>query len=116
MKKLLLATLLLFSITAFSQTSKELIGKWKLVKQTQNGIEKTPKETYQVFKENGDFVGINGDKSRNGKWKLSKDNKNLKIGISIVKINFSILYFDANKRIISSPETGTLEYEKVNEL
>lgn len=62
-----LLPLLLLCITSFAtkaQTSKELIGKWKLVKETKNGIVSEPKETYQVFMEDGVFQGINGDKSR----------------------------------------------------
>lgn len=115
MKKLLVIVLVMFSLSAFSQTSKELIGKWKLVKQTKNGEVTSPKDTYQVFMEKGDFEGINGDKTRRGSWKLSKDNKTLTIGISVIKVKFNIIYFDATKRTISSPETGTLEYEKVIE-
>lgn len=103
------------AFTSHAQTSKELIGKWKLVKQTKDGVVKTPDETYQIFKEGGDFTGMTEGKSRNGKWKLSDDNKQLKISISIVSIKFSVDYFDAKKRTISSSQTGTLEYEKVEE-
>jgi hypothetical protein len=110
--------ILFFCLLGFissAQTSKELIGKWKLIKQTQNGVEKTPKDTYQVFMEDGVFKGINGDNSRKGKWKLSEDNKKLTVKISIVSVTFNVDYFDAKKRIISSDQTGTLEYEKVEE-
>ncbi|MFX1706414.1 glycoside hydrolase family 43 C-terminal domain-containing protein [Chitinophaga sp. CC14] len=106
-----------FFIAAFTckaQTSKELIGKWKLVKETKDGVVKTPEETYQVFNEGGEFQGINGSKSRKGKWKLSEDNKELTISISIVSLKFSVDYFDAKKRIITNDKTGVLEYEKVD--
>jgi heat shock protein HslJ len=109
----LLACLIGFATHA--QTSKELIGKWKLIKQTQNGEVKTPRDTYQVFMEGGKFQGINGDNSRTGKWTLSDDNKELTIRISIVSIKFTVDFFDEKKRIISSDKTGTLEYEKVAE-
>ena len=111
-----LSILLLFCLVGFTsnaQTSKELIGKWKLVKQIQNGVTKTPENTYQVFNEGGEFRGINGDSSRKGKWKLSENNRELAIKISIISITFSVDYFDTKKRIISSEKTGTLEYEKV---
>jgi heat shock protein HslJ len=105
----------MISLVSTAQTSKELIGKWKLVKQTQDGVVKTPKDTYQVFMEGGVFKGIAGDNSRKGKWKLSDDNKELKIKISIISFTFSVDYFDAKKRVITNDKTGTLEYEKVEE-
>ncbi|WDF65553.1 hypothetical protein [Flavobacterium sp. KACC 22763] len=114
MKKIVFMLMLVFSAAAFSQTSKELLGKWKLVKQTKNGQVTQPEDTYQVFMDNNVFQGIAGDKTRKGKWKLSKDNQFLTISISVVSVRFKILYFDADKRTISSPELGTLEYEKAN--
>lgn len=113
MKLVFTLLLCLVGFAGTAQTSKELIGKWKLVKETKGGIVKTPEEVYQVFLDNGVFKGINGDNSRMGKWKLSDDNKELTIKISIISIKFSVDYFDAKKRIISSDKTGTLEYMKV---
>lgn len=105
--------LCLVSLATKAQTSKELIGKWKLVKETKDGIVREPKDTYQVFLEGGVFEGINGDKSRKGKWKLSEDNTRLTIKISIISLTFKVEFFDEKKRIISNDKTGTLEYEKV---
>lgn len=115
MKFLITLIICLACYSSHAQTAKELVGKWKLVKQTNNGIVSTPENTYQVFSEDGVFNGINGDKSRKGKWKLSADNKQLTIKISVVSIAFSVDYFDAKKRVISSNKTGILEYEKVAE-
>lgn len=115
MRLLLLSIFFFTGFVTYAQTSKELIGKWKLVKQTKDGEVKTPDETYQIFKEGGEFTGMTEGKSRNGKWKLSDDNKELKISISIISVKFSVDYFDAKKRVISSSQTGTLEYEKVEE-
>lgn len=113
--KLLIAFLLcLAGFIGHAQTSKELVGKWKLVKQTKDGIVSTPKDTYQVFIEGGEFNGINGDKSRKGKWKLSEDNKKLTVKISVVSLTFAVDYFEGKKRIISNEKTGSLEYEKVD--
>jgi hypothetical protein len=92
-----------------------LIGKWKLVKQTQNGQVTNPKDTYQEFMAGNIFEGTREGKSRKGTWKLSEDNKTLTIGVSVIKVKYDIIYFDATKRTISNPELGTLEYEKVNE-
>lgn len=115
MKRLSLLLLLIGAGLALkAQTAKELIGKWKLVKETKGGVVTQPENTYQVFEENGVFQGINGDKSRKGKWKLSADNKYLTIKISIVSLEFEVEYFDAKKRVISNDKTGTLEYEKVS--
>ncbi|MET6996644.1 lipocalin-like domain-containing protein [Chitinophaga defluvii] len=114
----ILLTLLSFcmiSLVSNAQTSKELIGKWKLVKETKGGVVKTPEDTYQIFMEDGVFKGVNGDNSRKGKWKLSDDNKELTIKISIISLTFDVEYFDAKKRIISNDKTGTLEYEKVED-
>ncbi|WP_316833027.1 glycoside hydrolase family 43 C-terminal domain-containing protein [Pedobacter aquatilis] len=115
MKILFTISLCLIFSLGKAQTAKELIGKWKLVKQTNNGISSTPDNTFQVFMDGGVFNGINGNNSRKGKWKLSDDNKQLTIKISIISIAFNIDYFDTKKRIISSSKTGTLEYEKVEE-
>lgn len=113
--KILLLTLLVFvGFTATAQTSQELIGKWKLVKETKNGVDKEIKEeTYQVFSEGGVFQGIVGNKTRKGKWELSENNKILTVKVSIITVNFTVDFFDAKRRIISSDATGTLEYEKV---
>jgi len=121
MKTLLLFAICCFTLSLQAQTEKELIGKWKLVKMTKDGEEKDIKkefktdEVYQVFKEDHKFEGLNGDKSRSGKWSLSDDNKELKITISIVSVKFKIDYFDAKRRVITSGQTGTLEYNKVEE-
>lgn len=115
---------LAFCLTAGSvnaQTANELIGKWKLVKWTKKGKEKDilsefkTDQVYQVFQEKGKFISINGDKQHKGKWKLSKDNMILTIRSGIFVINSKIDYFDTKKRIITSDEVGTLEYEKVAE-
>lgn len=115
MKTFVLLFLCFFSVSVFAQTKKELIGKWKLVKETKNGKTSNPEDTYQIFEEDGKFTGINKGKSRKGKWKLSEDGKNLHIAISIVSVDFDVEYFDPKKRIISSTQTGVLEYQKVDE-
>src|ERR1700754_4924325 len=117
MKTTAIILLILAGYSVSAQTSKELIGKWKLVKQTtKNGADKEIKEdTYQVFLEGGVFQGIVGKTTRKGKWKLSDDNKTLTVKISIVSVVFTVEYFDAKKRIISADALGTLEYEKVPE-
>lgn len=115
MKLPILLFLCLLSFTGNAQTSRELIGKWKLVKQTQNGTVKTPENTYQVFLDGGEFKGINGDDSRKGKWTLSANNKELTIKMGIISVTFTVDLFDPKKRIISSEKTGTLEYEKVGD-
>lgn len=116
MRKLsLLLLLILGSFTMKAQTAKELIGKWKLIKETKDGIVTAPKDTYQVFMDEGVFKGINGSKSRKGSWNLSEDNNYLTIKISIISLKFKVEYFDSKKRVISNEKTGTLEYEKVND-
>lgn len=115
MKTLIFVMLCFLSESSFAQTKKELIGKWKLVKETKNGQTTVPKETYQIFNEDGKFTGINDGKSRNGKWKLSEDGKKLNISMSIISINFEVEYFDPKKRIIKSEKTGVLEYQKVDD-
>ncbi|SEW51511.1 lipocalin-like domain-containing protein [Chitinophaga arvensicola] len=114
MKPLLILSFCLISLASKAQTAKELIGKWKLVKETKDGVVKAPREACQIFKDGGEFKGVNGNNSRNGKWKLSDDNKELTIKISIISLTFSVDYFDARKRVITNDKTGTLEYEKVD--
>lgn len=113
-------TLLSFSINA--QTETELIGKWKLVKWTQNGKEKNLQDhfhtdqVFQVFLENKhQFQSITGDDVHKGKWKLSADGKSMTIIAGVLPIVFSIDYFDTKKRIITQETLGTLEYEKVTD-
>lgn len=117
---IVLAFCLVVSI-AKAQTANELIGKWKLVKWTKKGKEKDilsefkTDQVYQVFQEKSKFISVVGDKEHKGKWKLSKDNMILTIRSGIFVINSKVDYFDTKKRIITSDELGTLEYEKVAE-
>lgn len=120
MKNIVTLFALLFVMTAVNaQTSTELVGKWKLVKWTKGGKEKNIQEkfktteVYQVFDADGHFTSINGEKTHEGKWELSKDNKKLTITVGvIISETFTIDYFDAKRRVISLPLLGTLEYEK----
>ena len=121
MKKIVfLALITLASLSIQAQTSKELIGKWQLVKLSKNGTEKDIKEkfksdqVFQIFNEDGKFTGIVGDKSTNGKWKLSKDNNTLTVTVDLIPVKFQIDYFDSQKRVITQDQLGTLEYKKVD--
>ncbi|MDA6069673.1 hypothetical protein NJT12_08575 [Flavobacterium sp. AC] len=73
MKKIFLIFICLVGFSVNAQTSKELIGKWQLVKWVKKGKEKDIKDYYktdqvfQVFKENGDFESIVGDESHKAK-------------------------------------------------
>jgi hypothetical protein len=121
MKKTLLILICIAGFTVHAQTSKELLGKWKLVKWTQNGQPKDiasafkTDEVYQLFLPNGEFQSLVGSDVHKSKWKLSKDNLELTIiSTLIIPIKFHIDYFDSQKRTITSDQMGTLEYEKVN--
>ena len=121
MKKIVfLALIMLASLSIQAQTSKELIGKWQLVKLTKNGKEKDIKEkfksdqVFQVFQEDQKFTGIVGDKNTNGKWKLSKKNDVLTVTVNLIPVKFQIDYFDSKKRVITNDQIGTLEYKKVD--
>ncbi|WP_433836392.1 hypothetical protein [Flavobacterium anhuiense] len=121
MKKLLLAFVFLIGLSASAQTSKELIGKWQLVKWTKNGKEKNIQErfktdqVFQVFKENGDFESVIGEESHKAKWKLSKNNSKLTIISVILPVEFTIDSFDSQKRVITNAQVGTFEYKKVSD-
>lgn len=121
MKKLIIAFVFLIGLSASAQTSKELIGKWQLIKWTKNGKEKNIQErfktdqVFQVFKENGDFESVIGEESHKAKWKLSKDNSKLTIISVILPVEFTINSFDNQKRIITNAQVGTFEYKKVSE-
>lgn len=121
MKKII--TLSLLSMAGFfvtAQTSKELVGKWQLVKLIKNGSEREIKDVFksdqvfQNFEEGGKFQGIVGDKSAKGKWKLSKNNDQLTITVNLIPAKFTVDYFEAEKRIITNDQIGTLEYKKIN--
>ncbi|MFC0779845.1 hypothetical protein [Flavobacterium sp. HJSW_4] len=121
MKKLLFAIVFLFGLSASAQTSKELIGKWQLVKWTKNGKEKSiekrfkTNQVFQVFKENGDFESVIGEESHKAKWKLSKDNTHLTIISVILPVEFTINSFDSQNRVITNPQVGTFEYKKITD-
>ena len=120
MKKIiLLLFFLVFSLGINAQTATELLGKWKLVKWTQNGKEKDiPKhfkteEVYQVFLDDNEFQSLIGDKTKKGKWHLSKNNAKLTITSALVPVKFNIVFFDPQKRVIKHATLGTLEYAKI---
>ncbi len=122
MKKTLFFCFFLLTFNLSAQTSAELIGKWKLVKWTQNGKEKNLQDhfhtdqVFQLFEENKNrFQSIVGDEVHKGKWKLSSDGKTLTIVAGILPIPFTVNYFDKTKRIISYESVGTFEYVKVDE-
>jgi len=98
-----------------AQTANELMGKWKLVKWTKNGKDKTVADsTYQVFNDKNKFISIMEGKEHKGKWKLSDDNKTLTIRSGIISVKFRIDQFDQKRRVITADELGTLEYQKVD--
>jgi hypothetical protein len=120
MKKVFLSLTCLIGFLANAQTSKELLGKWQLIKWTQHGKEKNIKSTFktdqvfQLFIENGEFQSLVGDETHKSKWKLSKDNSELTITSTlIIPIKFHIDYFDSEKRIITLDHVGTFEYKKI---
>lgn len=101
---------------AKAQTATELLGKWKLVKWTSIGKDKAVDgATFQIFRGKDEFVSVAEGKEHKGKWKLSKDNQTLTIRSGLFTVKFSIDQFDKKKRVISSNQVGTLEYEKVEE-
>ncbi len=120
MKKVFMMGLMTLSVTLVSaQTSKEIIGKWQLVKWQYNGQNqdiasafKTDK-VYQIFLNDNKFQSQIGDKINDGKWSLSKENTEIEIVSNNDKIKFHIDYFDKNRRVISSDQLGTMEYKKV---
>jgi len=121
MKKLIASLLFLTAVLfTYGQTSKELIGKWQLVKLTKNGTEKEistvfkSDQVFQNFDQDGKFLGTVGEKHAKGKWKLSKNNDKLTITVDLIPVKFSIDYFDAQKRIITNDQLGTLEYKKID--
>lgn len=119
-KIILLVVFSLVVINIHAQTSKELVGKWQLIKLTKNGSDIDLKEqfktdqVFQVFKDGGKFEGINGSKTVKGNWKLSNDSKELTVTAGATTVNFSVDYFDSKKRIITHEQLGTLEYKKIS--
>jgi hypothetical protein len=121
MKKLLLIIVFAIGFSGYTQTAKELLGKWQLIKWTKMGKEKNIQsyfktdQVYQVFLEGGQFQSINGTEIHKGKWKLSKDNSELTITSSnLISMKFKIDTFTTQKRILNSASLGTFEYIKIN--
>lgn len=118
---LLFMTLFLTAGTVTAQTSKELVGKWQLVKWTHNNKEKDIKDyfktdqVYQIFMEDGKFDSRIGEELHHGKWSLSKDNKELVIKNALIPVKFQIDYFTAEKRIMTYSQLGSFEYKKITE-
>lgn len=121
MKKLLLLFIFCIGFIGSAQTSKELMGKWQLVKWTHHGKVKDIKakfktdQVYQVFFENGEFQSIVGDEIHKGKWKLSKDNSNLTITTTVIPVKFIIDSFNETERVMYYEELGTFTYKKITE-
>lgn len=120
MRKVFLSLACLIGFLVNAQTSKELLGKWQLVKWTKHGKEKSIQKTFktdqvfQLFLENGEFQSLVGDEIHKSKWKLSKDNSDLTITSTLIlPVKFHIDYFDSEKRVMTSDEVGTFEYKKV---
>ena len=120
MKKVFLSLACLIGFLANAQTSKELLGKWQLVKWTKHGKEKSIQKTFktdqvfQLFLENGEFQSLVGDEIHKSKWKLSKNNSDLTITSTlIIPIKFHIDYFDSEKRVLTLDHVGTFEYKKI---
>ena len=119
MKKMLQLLVLSVGFSVSAQTSKELMGKWQLVKWTHNGKEKDinsyfkTDQVFQVFAENGEFHSFIGDESHKGKWKLSKDNSELTISSALIPVKFKVDYFDSGRRVVSYEQLGSFEYKKV---
>lgn len=122
MKKSIFFLLFVFALTNMNaQTSTELIGKWQLIKWTKNGVEKNindyfkTDQVYQVFKEDSKFESLVGTETHHGKWKISKDNKELTITSTLIPVKFQIDYFDKQKRVVTYEQLGTFEYKKITE-
>lgn len=119
MKKIILILICLIGFSSQAQTAKELLGKWQLVKWTQNGKEKDitavfkTDQVFQVFLDKGEFNSLIGDEIHKGKWKLSKDNTELTITSTIIPVKFHIDYFDSEKRVMIYESLGTFEYKKI---
>ena len=119
MKKIIAFVFLALGFSMNGQTSKELLGKWQLVKWVQNGKEKDinayfkTDQVFQVFLDGGHFESVNGDEVHKAKWKLSKDNSELTITSAIIPVKFHIDFFDAEKRVMTYEQLGTFEYKKV---
>jgi hypothetical protein len=119
MKKIIVFVFLAVGFSMNAQTSKELLGKWQLVKWVQNGKEKDinayfkTDQVFQVFLDGGHFESVNGDEVHKAKWKLSKDNSELTITSAIIPVKFHIDSFDAQKRVMTYEQLGTFEYKKV---
>lgn len=116
MKKSILMLLVLFTFNAISaqETSKNLLGKWKLETVSVSG-ETHPaldvfgtSEVYQIYKAKNIFNSFMGDQSRNGKWKLSKDEKTIFITGEGEKATFVIISMDKNKMTLELDEEGEL--------
>jgi hypothetical protein len=119
MKKVILSLAIFCAAAAVNaQTAAELIGKWKLASWTLKGKQMDIKSTFktddvfQIFKEGNEFVSVIGNKTTNGTWALSADNKQLTIKVGGKTIVFTIDSFTSDKRVITADKLGTSLYVK----
>ncbi|WP_194767886.1 lipocalin-like domain-containing protein [Tamlana sp. I1] len=117
MKHILFLACILISVSAYSQTEKELIGKWHLIGfTTPEGNKKSIQEefgtteVYQIFYKDHVFVSTIGDEEYSGTWELKDNNKELEIETDDGPLRFHVVYADKKKRTISNGMLGTLEY------
>ncbi len=103
------------------EVSKQLIGKWKLIEVSAAGetypaeeVFGTP-EIYQIYKVKNQFVGLVGDESEKGTWKLTKDKKTIVIQNGTEKTNFTILSMKGTMLLLElaeEEEVLKLKYKK----
>lgn len=107
------------AVTAFAQTSKELVGRWELVSlKDDKGQEQDvmarfgTRQVFQVFSPDQKFEGIVGDKRIEGSWAMSGDNKKIMVKAGGLDVDFQVHFFDARYRVITIPGLGVASYTK----
>ncbi len=113
---MILLTFLTIPFLTSAQAPEHLRGKWQLVKWTYKGKDMSIKDTYktdhvyEVLKNDNVFVSLIGDQVMEGEWAYNPADSTLRLNAGVVRAQYKLESVDENRRVVSSPMIGRLEY------
>ncbi len=110
MRKILIITFMFtISLTAQSQNSKLILGKWLFKEALNKEVDEAGRKalneqvinkmTYE-FKSNGEFIWFAMGENANGKWSLAKDQNSIIAKVGKDKMVFKIIKLTTDKMIL----------------
>ena len=120
MKKVMLFAVMamFFSISASAQSSKEIVGQWRLVSGTDasgkaldvKGMHKS-ENVFNVFKEGGTYMHVAGSKVETGTWTYTDATKELSVKVNDKTNVMKFTSFAGDKATVTG-SGGTMNFVK----